>query len=81
MISLICRIQKIMVQVNLFTEQKDSHRCGKQTYGYQGGGGGGINLDTGIDIHPLLYIKWITNKKACCDPWGRKELDTTERLN
>ena len=43
--------------------------------------GGGVNLDTGIDIHTLLYIKWITNKKVCCDPRGRNELDTTERLN
>ena len=31
---------KNMVQVNLFTKQKLSHRCRKQTYGYQGGRGG-----------------------------------------
>ena len=29
------------VQMNLFTKQKQSHRCGKQTYGYQGGMGEG----------------------------------------
>ena len=49
--------------MNLFTKQKQSHRCRKQTYGYQGGkGGGGINWETGIDIYTLLYIKQITNK-------------------
>ena len=33
---------KIMVQMNLFTKQKKSHRCkkGKQAYGYQGESGG-----------------------------------------
>ena len=25
-----------MVQINLFTKQKQSHRCGKQIYSYQG---------------------------------------------
>ena len=24
---------------------------------------------------------WWTGKSACCSPWGRKELDTTEWLN
>ena len=38
MISLICECKK-MVQENLFTKQKLSHRCRKQTYGYKGGGG------------------------------------------
>ena len=33
MISFICRILK-MVQMNLFTEQKQTHRCRKQTYDY-----------------------------------------------
>ena len=52
-----------MVQRNLFTKQKLSHRCRKQTYGYQGGKGGGrINWETGIDIYTLLYVKQITNK-------------------
>ena len=27
---------KIMVQMNLFTKQKQSYRCRKQTYGYGG---------------------------------------------
>ena len=48
--------------MNLFTKQKQSHRCRKQTYGYQGGTGGGINWEIGIDIYTLVYIKSITNK-------------------
>ena len=27
--------------MNLFSKQKQNHRCRKQTYGYQGGKGGG----------------------------------------
>ena len=46
---------KKMVQMNIFTKQKQSHRCGKQTYGYQGWGR--INWEIGIDIYTLLYIK------------------------
>ena len=44
------------VQMNIFTKQKQSHRCRKQTYGYQGMGvGGGI----GTAIYTLLYVKQI----------------------
>ena len=46
--------------MNLFTKQKKSHRCRKQTYGHQGENGRGINL--AIDIHTLLYIKQVTKK-------------------
>ena len=48
--------------MNLFTKQKQSHRCGKQTYGYQGKRAGGINWEIGIDMYALLYLRWITNK-------------------
>ena len=48
--------------MNLFTKQKQSYRCRKQTYGYQGVRGGGINWETGIDIYTVLYRKYITNK-------------------
>ena len=41
----------------LSTKQKQSHRCRKQSYGYQGGKGGGINWEIGTDIYTLLYIK------------------------
>ena len=43
-------------QMNLFAKQKQTHRCRKQTYGYQGGKLRG-ETDTGIDIYTLLYIK------------------------
>ena len=34
---------KKMIQMNLFTKQKQTHRHRKQTYGSQSGKGGGIN--------------------------------------
>ena len=49
--------------MNLFTKQKQSQKCRKETYGYQGvTGWGGINWEIEIDIYILLYIKQITNK-------------------
>ena len=53
---------KKVVQMNLFTKQKQSHRCRKQIYGYWGEKEGGINWEIGIDIYTLLYTKQITNK-------------------
>ena len=48
--------------MNLFTKQKQSHRCKKQTYGSQGGKGGGDKLgDWDRHIHTTIY-KQITNK-------------------
>ena len=43
--------------MNLFTKQKWSHGCRKQTYGFQGIRGKGINWEIGIDIYTLRYIK------------------------
>ena len=57
-----------MVQMNRFAGQKLRHRCRKQTYGHQagkaveGGGGGVMNWEIGIDIYTLICLKWITNK-------------------
>ena len=42
-----------MVQMNLFTKQKQSHRCRKQTYGYQWEIRGGINWEIGIDMYTV----------------------------
>ena len=54
---------KKMVQVTLFTKQKQTHRLRERTYGYQREGlGGGIDWEFGIDMYTLLYLKWITNK-------------------
>ena len=51
-----------MIQMNLFTKQKLTHRHRKQTYGYERGkggkgSGGGINQDFGISRYTLLYTK------------------------
>ena len=46
-----------MIQMNLFTEQKQTQRLRKQTNGYQGEVEGGINWEIGIDVYTLLYIK------------------------
>ena len=41
-----------MIQMHLFTKQKQIHRLQKQTYDYQRGKlGGGKNLEFGIDIY------------------------------
>ena len=42
MMLLICGISKTL-KMNLLTKQKWTHRCRKQTYGYQMGKCGGIN--------------------------------------
>ena len=46
--------------MNLVTKQKQSSRCRNPPYGFQGEGRD--ELETGIDIYTLLYIKQITNK-------------------
>ena len=59
--------------MNLFTKQKQTHRCREQTYGHQGGkagvgdgGGGGMNWEIGIDIYTLICMKQITYKNMLC---------------
>ena len=46
-----------MIQVNLFTKQKQTHRHRKQIYGYQQGNGGGINEEFGINGYTPPQIK------------------------
>ena len=49
--------------MNLSTKQKQSYKCRKQTYGYQGvRDEGGIKWEVGIDMYTVLYVKLITNK-------------------
>ena len=48
---------KKIVQMNLLTKQKETHRHRKQTYGYQRGRWGGLNEEYGINRYTLLYIK------------------------
>ena len=52
-----------MIQMNLFTKQKETHRLREQTWGCQGEGEGkGIVREFGMDRYTLLYFKWVTNK-------------------
>ena len=52
-----------MIQMNLFTKWKQTHRHREQIYGYQRGKvWGGINWAFGISRYTLLYIKQINNK-------------------
>ena len=47
-----------MIQINLFTKQKQTFRYQKQTYDYQKGNvGGGINQELGMNIHTVVYIR------------------------
>ena len=49
--------------MNLSTEQKQTHRRGEETCGYQGGGGGsGMDLDLGVSRCKLLLLEWISNE-------------------
>ena len=48
---------KGMINMNLFTEQKQTHRHRKQSYGYQRGSGGGTNQEFGMNTYTLLHIK------------------------
>ena len=58
-----CRQLKLLyLQTNLLTEQKQTHRHRKQTYGCQRGKGGGINQEFGSNISTRLCIKQINNK-------------------
>ena len=56
--------------MNLSAKQKQSYRCRKQTYSYQGVRGRGINWETGIQIYILLYVKQITNKDLLYSTWN-----------
>ena len=57
MISFICGMQKI-IQINVHIRQKQFHRHGKLTFGYQRRGKkGGTNQGYGINRYKLLYIK------------------------
>ena len=52
-----------MTQMNLSTEQKETHRHGEQTCGCQGGGGGSrMDSEFGVGRCKLLHLKWISNE-------------------
>ena len=47
-----------MMQMNLLTKQKETHRVREWIYGYRGEGE--ILREFGMDMNTLLYLKWIT---------------------
>ena len=56
-----------MIQMNVFTKQKETHRLRKQTYGCWGDG---IVRDLGKVMYTLLYLKWMTNKDLLYSTWN-----------
>ena len=61
-----------IIQMDLLTKQKQTHKRRKQPYGSQKGGRGGINQEFVINRYTLLYIKQINNK----DPLNSTENST-----
>ena len=59
-----------MIQMNLFTKQKETHRCRKHTYGYQRGQvGGGVDYRLGLaGAHCGIWTGWSTG--SGCRPQG-----------
>ena len=54
-----------MIQMNLLTKQKETHRLRKQTHGCHGEG-----KDFGKVMYTLLYLKWKTNKDLLYNTWN-----------
>ena len=46
-----------MVQINLFTKQKQKRKLKEWTYSYQRSRGGWIDQEFGTDMYTLLYLK------------------------
>ena len=47
---------------------------------WRGGGGGGMNWETGIDMYTLMCIKWMTNKKNANHIWFLYNLNKNSDL-
>ena len=65
--SLICGIQKELIQMNLLIKQKEIHGLRKWTYGWQGEG---IVREFGKIMYTLPYSEWITNKDLVHSTWN-----------
>ena len=60
-----------MIQMNLLTNQKETHRLREKTYGcWREGKGLGMVREFGMDAYPLLYLKWVTNKELLYSTWN-----------
>ena len=56
-----------MIQMNLSTEQKQTHGHREQTCGCQEGGrGSGIDWEFGVTRCKLLHSEWISNEVLLC---------------
>ena len=53
-----------MIQMNLFTKQKQTHKLRERTDGESCGEG--IVREFGMDMYTLLYLKWMINKDLLC---------------
>ena len=52
-----------MIQMNLFTKQKQTHRLREGSYGYLWERRKeGLVREFGMDLYILVYLKWVTNK-------------------
>ena len=52
-------LQYCMIQINLSTKQKQTHRHREQTCGYCGGG---MDWESGLSSCKLLLTEWKNNK-------------------
>ena len=57
----ICGIEKEMIQMNLFTKQKQTYRVNLWWPGEKNGVEG-RDREFGINMYTLLYLKWIISK-------------------
>ena len=67
-----------MIQMNLFSKQKQTHSPRKWTYGCRQVVGEGIVREFGMDMYKLLYWKWITNKDLLYSTWRRRQWQLTQ---
>ena len=70
MIPLTCASGKKMIQLNLFINQKQTHRYRKQTHGYclprEKKSWGVINEEFGISRYTLIYINMYISVLSYC---------------
>ena len=53
-----------MMQMNIPSEQKQTHRHKEQTCGSQREGGKVMDWEFGVSRYKLVYREWIENKKV-----------------
>ena len=71
---------KKIIQMNLFTKQKQIRSLKERTYGYQRGRVGGKVREFGIDMYTLLYLKQIINKDLLYSTGNSAQYSVTTQL-